>query len=204
MKLSKRIAQDLLTIGAVTLSPKEYYTWVSGIKSPIYCDNRVTISYPGVRKTITKGFVDHINENFPEVDAIVGTATAGIPQAAWVANELNLPMAYVRSGKKIHGKGQQIEGHLKNNSKVIVIEDLISSGKSSIEVCDALKEAGHEVLEVTSIFTYQLTRAIKAFDSAKIETHSLSNYDDLIKVAQENNIIQEEDLDLLSQWNKSL
>lgn len=204
MRLSKRIAQDLLTIGAVTLSPKEFYTWVSGIKSPIYCDNRITISYPGVRKTITKGFVDHINEMFLDVDAIVGTATAGIPQAAWVANELNLPMAYVRGGKKVHGKGQQIEGHLKDHSKVIVIEDLISSGKSSIEVCDALKEAGHEVLEVASIFTYQLTRATKAFDTAKITTHSLSKYTDLINVAKENNIIQEEDLNLLSNWNKSL
>ena len=204
MKLSKRIAQDLLTIGAVTLSPKEYYTWVSGIKSPIYCDNRVTISYPGVRKTITKGFADHIKETYQDLDAIVGTATAGIPQAAWVADALNLPMAYVRSGKKVHGKGQQIEGHLTPNSKVVVIEDLISSGKSSIEVCDALKEAGHEVLEVASIFTYDLGRATKAFDEANIKTYSLSNYPDLIAVAKENNIIHEEDLELLSSWNKSL
>lgn len=204
MKLSKRIAQDLLTIGAVTLSPKEYYTWVSGIKSPIYCDNRVTISYPGVRKTITKGFADHIKETYTDVDAIVGTATAGIPQAAWVADALNLPMAYVRSGKKGHGKGQQIEGHLAPNSKVVVIEDLISSGKSSIEVCEALEEAGHEVLEVASIFTYDLGRATKAFSDASIKTYSLSNYPDLIAVAKENNIIHDEDLELLSSWNKSL
>lgn len=204
MKIDKRIAQDLLTIGAVTLSPKEYYTWVSGIKSPIYCDNRITISYPGVRQTITQGFVKHIKKTHPEVDAIVGTATAGIPQAAWVANDLNLPMAYVRGNKKEHGKTQQIEGHLAPTSKVIVIEDLISSGKSSIEVCQALQEAGHTVLEVSSIFTYDLSRATQAFKDHKITTHSLSNYPVLIEVAKENNIIADEDLTLLSQWNKAL
>ena len=204
MKLEKRIAQDLLTIGAVTLSPKEYYTWVSGIKSPIYCDNRITISYPGVRQTITKGFVDHIKENYPDVDAIVGTATAGIPQAAWVSNDLNLPMAYVRGNKKGHGKSQQIEGQLKENSKVIVIEDLISSGKSSIEVCQALKAKGHTVLEVSSIFTYELKRATEAFQDSNIVSHSLSSYSVLLEVAKENKIIADEDLELLSQWNQSL
>lgn len=204
MKLAKQIAQDLLTIGAVTLSPKDYYIWVSGIKSPIYCDNRITIAHPDVRKIITQGFVDHIKTKHPEADAIVGTATAGIPQAAWVSDALNLPMAYVRATKKDHGKNQQIEGDLKSNSKVIVIEDLISSGKSVIEVCDALRSAGHEVLEVCSIFSYQLERADNAFKKAEITTHSLSNYQVLIQVAKENNIIQEEDLTLLQQWNLSL
>lgn len=204
MKLSRRIAQNLLTIGAVTLSPKEYYTWVSGIKSPIYCDNRITISYPGVRKTITQGFVDHIKEVYPETEAIVGTATAGIPQAAWVSDALNLPMAYVRTNNKEHGKGQKIEGHLKENSKVIVIEDLISSGKSSIEVCQALQEDGYEVLEVCSIFTYELSRANEAFSKNQIKTYSLSNYPELIQTAKENNLIAQEDLELLNQWNTSL
>lgn len=204
MELAKKIAQDLLTIGAVTLSPKNYYTWVSGIKSPIYCDNRLTISHPDVRKIITQGFVDHIQSKHPQTEAIVGTATAGIPQAAWVSDTLNLPMAYVRGGKKEHGKNQQIEGDLKENSKVIVIEDLISSGKSVIEVCDALRSSGHEVLEVCSIFSYQLERANESFKKAMISTHSLSNYQVLIQVAKENNIIEEEDLALLQEWNQSL
>lgn len=204
MELERKTAQDLLTIGAVTLSPKNYYTWVSGIKSPIYCDNRLTMSYPNVRKSITRGLVNHIQSKHPQVEAIVGTATAGIPQAAWVSDALNLPMAYVRGGKKDHGKNQQIEGHLKANSKVIVIEDLISSGKSVIEVCHALREAGHEVLEVCSIFSYQLERAAKAFERAEIATHSLSNYQVLIQVAKESNIIEEDDLTLLQEWNQSL
>ena len=204
MKLEKQIANDLLSIKAVTLSPKNYYTWVSGIKSPIYCDNRLTISYPGIRQRITQGFVAHIKSNHPSVEAIVGTATAGIPQAAWVSDALKLPMAYVRGDKKAHGKNQQIEGDLKSNSKIIVIEDLISSGKSVIEVCDALRSAGHEVLEVCSIFSYQLERADKAFEKAKITRHSLSNYQTLIQLAKENNIIEEEDLVLLQQWNQSL
>lgn len=204
MNISEIIAEDLLNIKAVTLSPKDYYTWVSGIKSPIYCDNRVANSYPEVRGRMTKAFVEYIEENYSDADAIVGTATAGIPQAAWISDYLNLPMAYVRTNKKDHGKQQQIEGHLKANSKVIVIEDLISSGKSCIEVFKVLEAAGHEVLSICSIFTYELSRAKKAFKQNNINTYSLSNYGDLIKIAQEKNIISQKDLELLENWNQSL
>ncbi|CAM3678707.1 orotate phosphoribosyltransferase [Erysipelothrix urinaevulpis] len=204
MNKSETIASYLLDCGAVSLRPDNYYTWVSGIKSPIYCDNRVTISFPEIRRYITKAFVDMIENNYPDVDAIIGTATAGIPQACWVSDVLDLPMAYVRSGHKAHGKGQQIEGKLNENSQVIVIEDLISSGKSSIEVCQALEEQGHHVLAVLSIFTYELSRAQTAFEKADIQVKSLSNYSDLIRIAQEKHVITEKDLNILAQWNKTI
>ncbi|NMB18776.1 MAG: orotate phosphoribosyltransferase [Erysipelothrix sp.] len=204
LNTAESIALDLLKCSAVSLSPNNYYTWVSGIKSPIYCDNRITISYPEVREKITHAFVDLIQKEFPDVDAIVGTATAGIPQAAWVSDRLKLPMAYVRTKKKEHGKGQQIEGRLEKNARVIVIEDLVSSGKSSIEVCHILKEEGYEVLALCSIFTYELTRAKQSMAKNQIKHLSLSNYSSLLKVAKSESYISDEELKELQKWNLSL
>ncbi len=157
--LSKDIAKALLDIKAVTLSPLEPYTWASGLKSPIYCDNRITMSYPKIRRMIAQGFVDLIKEQFADVDYIVGTATAGIPQACFVAELLELPMAYVRPEPKGHGRSKQIEGYIPQGAKVVVIEDLISTGGSSIKAIKALEEEGIEVLGLLAIFTYELEKA---------------------------------------------
>ncbi|NBA01292.1 orotate phosphoribosyltransferase [Erysipelothrix rhusiopathiae] len=200
MNTSKKIAQYLLEVEAVTLSPDNLYTWASGIKSPIYCDNRITMSYPHVRKYIAEAFAKAIRETYPEVDYIVGTATAGIPQACWVADLLDKPMAYVRPKPKDHGKGKQIEGMISKGSKVIVIEDLISTGGSCIKVCDALKDEGIEVLCVYAVFTYELQKALVAFNEAKITLHTLSSYSTLIQVAREMEAITDENLSLLQAW----
>lgn len=156
MNTQIEIVNDLLKIKAITLSIEKPYTWASGLKSPIYCDNRLTISYPKIRKNITNKFVQYIENNFDKVDAIVGTATAGIPQACWIADTLQLPTAYIRSSKKAHGKTNKIEGDLNKVKKVIVIEDLISTGQSSINACQALIDNNIEVLAVLSIFDYNL------------------------------------------------
>lgn len=202
MNISKEVAKSLLEIKAVTLSPDEPYTWASGLKSPIYCDNRLTISYPEVRKAITEGLVELIKKYYPEVDAIVGTATAGIPQACWISDQLHLPMAYVRSSSKSHGKTNQIEGYLKPNSKVVVIEDLISTGGSSIKACEALVEEGMEVLSVMAIFTYEMSKAEENFSNANIKLHTLSNYTTLTKEALSLNYIDENQLKSLVEWRK--
>lgn len=202
METSKVIAQKLLEIKAVSLSPNKPYTWASGIKSPIYCDNRLTNSYVDVRNLITEAFVDLIKTKFNDIDAIVGTATAGIPQAAYISEALALPMAYVRNKAKGHGKQSQIEGYLKPKSKVIVIEDLISTGGSSIQAVKALEDNDIEVAAVISIFTYEMPQAIKNFDTANIKFHSLSNYTTLIKEALKLEYINEVDLDSLYKWQK--
>ncbi|WP_163101440.1 orotate phosphoribosyltransferase [Peribacillus alkalitolerans] len=194
------IAEQLLTIKAVFLQPNEPFTWSSGIKSPIYCDNRLTLSYPNVRKTIAKGLQELIEINFPEVDLIAGTATAGIPHAAWVSDLMELPMCYVRSKAKGHGKGNQIEGKALAGQKVVVVEDLISTGGSAITAVEALKEAGCEVLGVVSIFTYELQKGKEMLSNAGIINHSLSNYSTLIEVAEEKGYITKQDIEKLTKW----
>ena len=202
MEKSRIIAQELLKIKAVSLSPKNPYTWASGIKSPIYCDNRLTNSFVETRRIITKGFVEMINENFDQVDALIGTATAGIPQAAFISEAMNLPMAYVRASAKEHGKNNQIEGYIKENSKVIVVEDLISTGGSSINAVEALRALNIEVLAVVSIFTYEMKKAKENFDSINLKYYSLSNYSTLIEEALKLNYINENDLESLYKWQK--
>ncbi len=202
MNIQKQIAQDLLEIQAISLEPNQPFTWASGIKSPIYCDNRITLSYPVVRERITDAFVQLIKEKFKDVDVIAGVATAGIPQAALVAQKMGLPMVYVRSKAKDHGKENLIEGRVEKGQKCIVIEDLISTGGSVLVAVDALKEEGVEVLSVCAIFTYLLPKAMSNFEAHQTRLETLSNYDVLMDVALEKNFIQEEDLELLKKWKK--
>lgn len=201
--LAENIAADLLSIDAVSLSPNAPYTWASGIKSPIYCDNRITMSFPDVRNRIATGLAEIIKEKYPDVEVIAGTATAGIPHAAWVAQILNLPMIYIRSSAKDHGKGNQIEGLLKKNQKVIVIEDLISTGGSVIEACNAVTDSGGEVQGVVAIFTYELPKGKENFNSNRIILDTLTNYSTLIDVAISNKTIKEEDKVLLTEWREN-
>ena len=202
--MTKSIAQSLLDIGAVSLSPNDLFTWSSGIKSPIYCDNRVTLGYPKVRTEIRDGLSALIKEKFPTVEIVSGTATAGIPHAAYVSEVLDLPMNYVRSKSKSHGKQNQIEGALSEGKKVVVIEDLISTGGSSITAVDALKEAGAEVLGVVAIFTYSLNKADELFTEAGVPFYTLSDYNELIEVAKDNGDISEEDIKTLVEWRDNL
>lgn len=201
--LEKDIAQALLDIKVVTLSPQEPYTWASGLKSPIYCDNRITMSYPQVRRLISNGFVELIKEQYKDVDYIVGTATAGIPQACFVAELMGLPMAYVRPEAKAHGRSKQIEGYIPTGAKVVVIEDLISTGGSSIKAVEALESEGIEVLAVLAIFTYELKKARKNFEEANIKLETLSNYTTLISVAKASNTISDADTELLKSWREN-
>lgn len=200
MEQAEKIAGLLLECEAVSLNPKEPYTWASGIKSPIYCDNRITMSYPAVRKEIARGLADIIRKFYPETEVIAGTATAGIPHAAWVAEELDLPMIYIRSKAKGHGKQNQIEGHLTEGQKVVCIEDLISTGGSVIDAASAVQQAGGVVLGCAAIFSYQLDAAMDNFQKADLPIHTLSNYSALIKAAAEKGIIKSEDKMLLNEW----
>ena len=199
---SQNIANELLNIKAVTLKPQDPFTWSSGMRSPIYCDNRLTMSYPDVRNIIIEGFVELITKEFPDAEVIAGTATAGIPHAAWVADRLSLPMIYVRSKPKGHGKENMIEGYLEQGKKVIVIEDLISTGGSSIQAAKAVKEAGGDVLGVCSIFTYEFTAAETAFKEESIPAYSLTNYSALLKLAMESKKITEQEYKLLLKWSE--
>lgn len=201
--MKETIAQQLLDIKAVFLQPNDPFTWSSGMKSPIYCDNRLTLSYPEVRKNIAKGLVQLINEFYPGAELIAGTATAGIPHAAWVSDEMNLPMCYIRSKAKGHGKGNQIEGLVSPGQKVVVVEDLISTGGSVITAVQALREAGCEVMGVVSIFTYELEKGRTQLDAEGIINHSLSNYSTLVKVAKENGYISETDVQKLTKWREN-
>ncbi len=194
------IAEHLLTIKAVSLKPNDPFTWSSGLKSPIYCDNRLTMSYPAVRKEIARGLAELIQENFPNANVIAGTATAGIPHAAWVSEILSLPMVYVRSSAKGHGKGNQIEGIVQEGAKIVVVEDLISTGGSSIKCVRALREAGCIVLGVVSIFTYELEKARAAFMEEDVPYFSLTDFTTLTEVAKEKQYILEEELVSLRQW----
>ena len=188
------VARNLLKIKAVFLRPSEPFTWASGIKSPIYCDNRLTLSYVETRKVVEEGLAETIRKYFPTCEVVMGTSTAGIPHAAYVSEILNLPMGYVRGGAKDHGRGNQIEGVVPAGKNVVVIEDLISTAGSSIEVVNILREAGCNVLGIASIFTYNLKKGIDRLNEANVENHSLSNFEVLAKVAAENNYIAKEDL----------
>ncbi|WP_195957255.1 orotate phosphoribosyltransferase [Enterococcus gallinarum] len=202
-EISKAIAKDLLTIEAVFLRPNEPFTWASGIKSPIYCDNRMTMSYPAVRKAIASGLAAQIKEHFPDVEVIAGTATAGIPHAAWVADILDLPMVYIRSKAKDHGKGNQIEGRITEGQKMVVIEDLISTGGSVLKACEAAAREGANVLGVAAIFTYELPQGLTNFEKAQLPLVTLTNYSTMIDTALEMDYIGKEDIALLQQWKQS-
>lgn len=191
--MKKQIAKDLLKIGAVFLRPDEPFTWASGIKSPIYCDNRLTLTAPVVRGHVEAGLAEIVRTKFPEAEVLMGTSTAGIAHAAITATILDLPMGYVRSGQKDHGRGNRIEGKLEKGQKVVVIEDLISTGGSCIEVVDALREAGAEVLGVASIFTYGMQKGLDRMREANVTNYSLSNLDALVEVAAEEGYIKPED-----------
>lgn len=181
--MEKTIAKELLKIGAVFLRPEDPFTWASGIKSPIYCDNRLILSYPDSRAIVEQAIADKVKEKFPEAQALMGTSTAGIAHAAIAATILGLPMGYVRGDAKTHGRNNKIEGKLEKGTKVVVIEDLISTGGSCIEVVEALREAGAEVLGVVSIFTYGIKKGLERLSAANVVNHSLSNLDTLTEVA---------------------
>lgn len=204
MTLEGKLAKDLLAIQAVALRPNDYFTWTSGIKSPIYCDNRITMSYPSIRREIAAGMVEVIKEKYQAVEVIAGTATAGIPHAAWVSELLDLPMIYVRDSAKKHGKTNQIEGRVLEGQKVVIIEDLISTGLSSLKVAKALREAGAEVLGVVAIFSYELTKAHEAFSQAGVEYITLTNYPVLVKEAVDSEYIHQEDVEKLLEWRNQL
>ena len=200
MSLEHTIAHDLLSIGAVFLRPDEPFTWASGIKSPIYCDNRLTLTAPTVRTHVEEGLVDLICKHYPEVEVLMGTSTAGIAHAAIVGHMMGLPMGYVRSGNKDHGRQNRIEGKLLPGQKVVVVEDLISTGGSCIEVVEALREAGAEVLGVASIFTYGLKKGIDRMEAANVKNYSLSNFDAVCEVAAEEGKIKTEDIERLKKF----
>lgn len=198
MSITKEtIAKDLLSIKAVFLKPQDPFTWASGIKSPIYCDNRLTLSFPKVRSDVENGLAEAVKKYYPDADVLIGTSTAGIAHAAITATILDMPMGYVRSGHKDHGRQNQIEGKLEKGQKVVVIEDLISTGGSVLEVVDVLREAGAEVLGIISIFTYGLQKGIDRLAAANVENHSLSDFGTLVKVAAEEGYIKPEEVDKL-------
>ena len=204
MTLERKLAKELLAIQAVALRPNDYFTWTSGIKSPIYCDNRITMSYPSIRREIAAGMVEVIKEKYPAVEVIAGTATAGIPHAAWVSELLDLPMIYVRDSAKKHGKTNQIEGRVLEGQKVVIIEDLISTGLSSLKVAKALREAGAEVLGVVAIFSYELNKAHEAFSQAEVEYVTLTNYPVLVEEAVASDFIHQDDVEKLLEWRNQL
>ena len=198
----KEVAKKLLDIKAVFLRPSEPFTWASGIKSPIYCDNRLTLSYPKVRKDVENGLAKLIQENFPDAQCLMGTATAGIAHAALTAEILDLPMGYVRGGAKSHGRNNRIEGKIEPGMKVVVVEDLISTGGSSLECVEALREAGCEVIGLVAIFTYGLPKATTNFEAANCKFATITDYDTLIEVAKEHDYIKEADMEKLKAWKK--
>ena len=189
-----RIAKDLLSIRAVFFRPEEPFTWASGIQSPVYCDNRLTLTAPDVRNDVEFGLMELVEEYYPEAEVLMGTSTAGIAHAAITAHLMNKPMGYVRSGAKDHGRKNQIEGRLEPGQKVVVIEDLISTGGSVLEVVDVLREAGAEVLGVASIFTYGMKKGLERLAAADVTNHSLTNCDVIAEVAAEEGYILPEDV----------
>ena len=202
MKIEKTVAKNLLDIQAVSLQPNDPFTWASGIKSPIYCDNRLVLSFPEKRSVVVQGFVELIQKEYAEAEVIVGTATAGITWGAMVADKLEKPFGYVRSSNKSHGKGNKIEGNIEQGAKVVVVEDLISTGGSVKDVIESLREAGAEVLGVVAIFTYLLPASTELVNSISCEFKTLSNYDVLIDVALENDYIKDGDLEKLKAWKQ--
>ena len=193
----KLIASDLLSIKAVFLRPDEPFTWASGIKSPIYCDNRLTLTAPNVRNDVENGLCELIKEFYPEAEVLMGTSTAGIAHAAICGHILNMPMGYVRSGNKDHGRNNRIEGRLEAGQKVVIVEDLISTGGSCIEVAEALREAGADVLGVVSIFTYGMQKGLDRLAAANLKNISLTNFDTIVEVAAETGYIQPADKERL-------
>ena len=204
MSLQKQIAHGMLQVGAVELNPTDLFTWASGIKSPIYCDTRLTISDPVIRKQLANGLAQNIKEFFPETEVIAGTATAGIPHAAWVSDILELPMVYVRSKAKEHGRGKQIEGKYAPGQKVVVVEDIVSTGGSSITAVEALRAAGCEVVGVVCVYTYNLPKAEEAFEAAGVKYVSLTNFDYLVEAASESGTISEDQIPFLKNWHADL
>ena len=198
--MKREIAEALLEIEAVSLQPDNPFIWSSGMKSPIYCDNRLTLSYPTIRRKVAEGLKSLIVEHYPEAEMIAGTATAGIPHAAWVSELLDLPMSYVRSKAKGHGKGNQIEGKVTQGQKVVVVEDLISTGGSVIEAVEALREAGCDVLGVVSIFTYELEKGTEKLRVANVPAYSLTDFTTLANLAEEKGIINKKNLVSLAEW----
>lgn len=194
MELSRLIAKDLLKIKAVFFRPEEPFTWASGIKSPVYCDNRLTLTSTEVRSDVENGLASLIRENYPDVEVLMGTSTAGIAHAAITAHIMDLPMGYVRSGAKDHGRQNQIEGKLEAGQKVVVVEDLISTGGSVIEVVNVLREAGADVVGIVSIFTYGMKKGLERLDDAKVKNVSLTNFDCIAEVAAEEGYIKPEDI----------
>lgn len=201
--MEKLIAKDLLSIKAVFFRPQEPFTWASGIKSPVYCDNRLTLTAPAVRNDVENGLAKLIKENYPDVEVLMGTSTAGIAHAAITAHILGLPMGYVRSGAKDHGRQNRIEGKLEKGQKVVVVEDLISTGGSVIEVVDALREAGAEVLGIVSIFTYGMKKGLERLAQANVKNVSLTNFDVIAEVAAEDGYINPEDVQRLIKFRNN-
>ena len=195
--MEKKIAKDLLKIKAVFFRPDEPFTWASGIKSPVYCDNRLTLTAPEVRLDVENGLAELIRNHYPEAEVLMGTSTAGIAHAAITAHILNMPMGYVRSGAKDHGRQNQIEGRLEKGQKVVVVEDLISTGGSVIEVVNVLREAGAEVLGVVSIFTYGMKKGLERLAEAEVKNISLTNFDVVAEAAAEEGYIAPEDVERL-------
>ena len=187
--MEKIIAEQLLSIGAVFLRPEQPFTWASGIKSPIYCDNRLILSAPAARTIVEQTIADTVKAKFPQAESLMGTSTAGIAHAAIAASILGLPMGYVRGEAKTHGRNNKIEGRLEKGMKVVVIEDLVSTGGSAVEVVEALREAGAEVLGIVSIFTYGMKKGLERFAATNVVNHSLSNLDALVEVAVEKGIV---------------
>lgn len=201
--MERKIAQDLLSIGAVFFRPDEPFTWASGIKSPVYCDNRLTLTAPQVRDNIENALAQVVREQYPDCEVLMGTSTAGIAHAAITAHILGMPMGYVRSGNKDHGRQNRIEGKLEPGAKVVVIEDLISTGGSVIEVVEALRQAGAEVLGVASIFTYGMQKGIERLACANVKNVSLTNFDVIAEVAAETGYIQPKDVTRLIQFRNN-
>lgn len=201
--MKREIVSHLLDIKAVALKPNDPFTWSSGLKSPIYCDNRLTLSYPTVRRAIADGLVQLIEQHFAGVAVIAGTATAGIPHAAWVSERMELPMAYIRSKSKGHGKGNQIEGVINEGDRVVIVEDLISTGGSVITAAEAVREAGAEVVGVVAIFTYGLESGQTNLQNANIEAVTLTDYDALLQVSLERNEITNDQIEKLKQWREN-
>lgn len=202
--IAQQVAGQLLKIKAVFLRPQEPFTWASGIKSPIYCDNRIILSYPEARNIVEQAIADTIQKEYPECEVLMGTSTAGIPHAAIAATILGKPMGYVRSGAKDHGRGNQIEGRLEKGQKVVVVEDLISTGGSCIEVVNTLREAGADVLGIVSIFTYGLKKGLQRLEEEKVKNVSLTNFDQLIEIAAEQKYIEEGEIEGLLNFRNNL
>lgn len=204
MEFEKDLVHDLLTIDAVQINPNDYFTWTSGVKSPIYCDNRLIMSYPAIRKKTTAAFIKLMEAKNWKPDVIAGCATAGIPHAAWLSQELNLPMVYVRSEPKGHGKGNQIEGTIKAGDRVLVIEDLISTGGSSIQAAEVLEEEKMDVLGVLAIFSYGLKRADRQFQDAGFSYETLTNFDRLLDVLESGQELTKREKEEMLVWRESL